>query len=48
MGKAHVTEEDLGSNKESDVIPGARAAFYAWLSSFELDHKKRDSSLRSE
>ena len=31
MGKAHVTEEDLGSNKESDMIPGARAAFYAWL-----------------
>ena len=31
MGKAHVTEEDLGSNKESDLIPGARAAIYAWL-----------------
>jgi len=31
MGKAHVTEEDLGSNKEADLIPGARAAFYAWL-----------------
>ena len=31
MGKAHVTEEDLGANKESDLIPGARAAFYAWL-----------------
>jgi len=31
MGKAHVTEQDLGSNKESDMIPGARAAFYAWL-----------------
>ncbi|MBM2806509.1 MAG: hypothetical protein HW419_4402, partial [Deltaproteobacteria bacterium] len=31
MGKAHVTEEDLGNNKESDMIPGARAAFYAWL-----------------
>ena len=31
MGKAHVTEEDLGDNKESDLIPGARAAFYAWL-----------------
>jgi len=31
MGKAHVTEEDFGSNKESDMIPGARAAFYAWL-----------------
>ena len=24
MGKAHVTEEDLGGNKESDMIPGAR------------------------
>src|SRR5207249_6399186 len=31
MGKAHVTEEDLGSSKESDMLPGARAAFYAWL-----------------
>ncbi|MSP40960.1 MAG: hypothetical protein EXR70_20925 [Deltaproteobacteria bacterium] len=31
MGKAHVTEDDLGSHKESDMIPGARAAFYAWL-----------------
>jgi hypothetical protein len=31
MGKAHVTENDLGGNKESDMIPGARAAFYAWL-----------------
>ncbi len=31
MGKAHVTEEDLGGRKESDMIPGARAAFYAWL-----------------
>ena len=31
MGKAHVTEQDLGNNKESDMIPGARAAFYAWL-----------------
>ena len=31
MGKAHVTEDDLGNNKESDMIPGARAAFYAWL-----------------
>jgi hypothetical protein len=31
MGKAHVTEEDLGGSKESDMIPGARAAFYAWL-----------------
>lgn len=31
MGKAHVTEEDLGGAKESDMIPGARAAFYAWI-----------------
>jgi hypothetical protein len=31
MGKAHVTEKDLGTNKESDMIPGVRAAFYAWL-----------------
>ena len=31
MGKAHVTEDDLGDNQESDMIPGARAAFYAWL-----------------
>lgn len=31
MGKAHVTEADLGSAKESDMIPGARAAFYAWI-----------------
>jgi hypothetical protein len=31
MGKAHVTEGDLGNNKESDLIPGARAAFYAWI-----------------
>jgi hypothetical protein len=31
MGKAHVTEDDLGSDKESDLIPGARAAFYAWI-----------------
>ena len=31
MGKAHVTEDDLGNHKESDMIPGARAAFYAWL-----------------
>ena len=31
MGKAHVTEEDLGSARESDMIPGARAAFYAWI-----------------
>lgn len=31
MGKAHVTEDDLGSHKESEMIPGARAAFYAWI-----------------
>ncbi|MBM4260880.1 MAG: hypothetical protein FJ143_15880 [Deltaproteobacteria bacterium] len=31
LGKAHVTEEDLGTKKESDMIPGARAAFYAWF-----------------
>jgi hypothetical protein len=31
MGKAHVTEDDLGGNKECDLIPGARAAFYAWI-----------------
>ncbi len=31
MGKAHVTEEDLGTNHETDLIPGARAAFYAWI-----------------
>lgn len=31
MGKAHVTEEDLGDKIESDMIPGARSAFYAWL-----------------
>jgi hypothetical protein len=31
MGKAHVTEQDLGSNRESELIPGARAAFYAWI-----------------
>jgi len=31
MGKAHVTEDDLGSDKESDLIPGARASFYAWI-----------------
>src|SRR5688572_5264124 len=31
MGKAHVTEDDLGNHQESDMIPGARAAFYAWL-----------------
>jgi hypothetical protein len=31
MGKAHVTEEDLGDAKENQMIPGARAAFYAWI-----------------
>jgi hypothetical protein len=31
MGKAHVTEEDLAGNDESQLLPGARAAFYAWL-----------------
>jgi hypothetical protein len=31
MGKAHVTEDDLGSANEADMIPGARAAFYAWI-----------------
>ena len=31
MGKAHVTEEDLGGASESVCIPGARAAFYAWI-----------------
>jgi hypothetical protein len=31
MGKAHVTEDDLAGKKESDLVPGARAAFYAWF-----------------
>jgi hypothetical protein len=31
MGKAHVTEADLGDATEVDMIPGARAAFYAWI-----------------
>ncbi len=31
MGKAHVTEEDLEGANESQLLPGARAAFYAWL-----------------
>lgn len=31
MKKAHVTEADIGGRKESDLIPGARAAFYAWI-----------------
>ena len=31
MGKAHVTEEDLAGSDESQLLSGARAAFYAWL-----------------
>ena len=31
MGKAHVTEDDLAETDESQLVPGARAAFYAWL-----------------
>jgi hypothetical protein len=31
MGKAHVTEKDLDESDESKLVPGARAAFYAWL-----------------
>ena len=31
MGRAHVVEEDLSLNDESKLLPGARAAFYAWL-----------------
>jgi hypothetical protein len=31
MGKAHVTEEDLEGADETRLLPGARAAFYAWL-----------------
>ena len=31
MGKAHVTEEDLVGKVESQLLPGARAAFFAWL-----------------
>ena len=31
MGKAHVTEKDLEENDESRLVPGARAAFYAWF-----------------
>jgi hypothetical protein len=31
MGKAHVTEEDLVGKVELQLLPGARAAFFAWL-----------------
>jgi hypothetical protein len=31
MGKAHVTEDDLAETDASKLVPGARAAFYAWL-----------------
>ena len=31
MGKAHVTEEDLAAADRSKLVPGALAAFYAWL-----------------
>lgn len=31
MGKAHVTEDDLVRDNESELVPGARAAFYAWF-----------------
>lgn len=31
MGKAHVTEDDLAGKAESQLLPGARAAFFAWL-----------------
>src|ERR1041385_4007033 len=31
MGRAHVTEEDLRERDESLLVPGAKAAFYAWL-----------------
>ncbi|HEY7553806.1 MAG TPA: hypothetical protein VIH18_03290 [Candidatus Binatia bacterium] len=31
MGKAHVTEKDLDESDESKLVPGARAAFYAWF-----------------
>jgi hypothetical protein len=31
MGRAHVAEEDLCLDDESKLLPGARAAFYAWL-----------------
>lgn len=31
MGKAHVTEADLAGRQENEMIPGARAAFFAWV-----------------
>ena len=31
MGRAHVTEQDLRERDESLLVPGAKAAFYAWL-----------------
>jgi hypothetical protein len=31
MGRAHVTEDDLQSGDESQLAPGAVAAYYAWL-----------------
>jgi hypothetical protein len=31
MGKAHVTEDDLKETDQSQLQPGARASFYAWL-----------------
>jgi hypothetical protein len=31
MGRAHVTEEDLAETDGAILVPGARAAFYAWL-----------------
>jgi pyrroloquinoline quinone (PQQ) biosynthesis protein C len=31
MGRAHVIEADLESSDESQLAPGAKAAFYAWL-----------------
>jgi hypothetical protein len=31
MDKAHVTEMDLAGSDESKLLPGARAAFYAWF-----------------
>jgi hypothetical protein len=31
MGKAHVTENDLKAADQNQLVPGTRAAFYAWL-----------------
>lgn len=31
MGRAHVIEADLEAADESRLVPGAKAAFYAWL-----------------